>query len=197
MSQNANDILLRVRELINLKTDKELCNLLEIKHNTLSSWKKRNTLDFPKVIALCEEKNLNLNYVFFGVKEKPPVPVKKPAEKKLKKIKQLQLQNSNRNLVLFRQSDAVNDKGLKEETEDIFVGQRVLINKLKAGTEYTFSLKSNLNVTGVFQEMEAEHIVIVTGTDSKENLSKIAISDIISIWNLIDKFSVEIPVVVT
>jgi hypothetical protein len=65
MSQNAINILLRLKEALQINTDKEICSLLDVKSNTLSTWKKRDTLDFNKVIGLCEERNLDLNYIFF------------------------------------------------------------------------------------------------------------------------------------
>ena len=66
MAQSAITVIERIKNELLLTSDKALCKLLDIKPNTLSTWKKRDTLDFNKVIALCNERQLNLNYIFFG-----------------------------------------------------------------------------------------------------------------------------------
>src|SRR5690606_27314989 len=66
MSQNAKLIIQRIRQGLNINSDKEFCLMLGIKQNTLSTWKKRDTLDFNKIISLCEQNNLDLNEIFFN-----------------------------------------------------------------------------------------------------------------------------------
>ena len=67
MSQNAIQIIERLKEKLHLKYDKDLCKSLDIKQNTLSTWKKRDSLDFNKIIAICESETINLDYIFFGI----------------------------------------------------------------------------------------------------------------------------------
>lgn len=59
-----NDIIKRLKQLLGLKTDLELANLLEIKPNTLSSWKIRETLRYDKIIEVCKQYKIDLNEVF-------------------------------------------------------------------------------------------------------------------------------------
>lgn len=61
---NANDIIKRLKQLLGLKTDLELANLLEIKPNTLSSWKIRETLRYDKIIEICKQYKIDLNDLF-------------------------------------------------------------------------------------------------------------------------------------
>lgn len=63
---NANLILERLSEVLEVRTDKALSEVLNVKPNTISSWKSRNSIDYPLVIALCEERGINLNWLFAG-----------------------------------------------------------------------------------------------------------------------------------
>ncbi|WP_060873621.1 helix-turn-helix domain-containing protein [Myroides odoratus] len=61
---NANDVIRRLKQLLGFKTDLELANLLEIKPNTLSSWKIRETLRYDKIIEVCKQHKIDLNELF-------------------------------------------------------------------------------------------------------------------------------------
>lgn len=58
------DIIKRLKQLLGYKTDLELAKLLEVKPNTISSWKTRNTLQFEKVIEICKQHRIDLNELF-------------------------------------------------------------------------------------------------------------------------------------
>lgn len=64
-SQNANLILQRLKSALKARTDIELSEFLNVKPNTISSWKKRNTLDYSGIIAICELYEINLNEIFY------------------------------------------------------------------------------------------------------------------------------------
>lgn len=61
---DANDVISRLKLLLGLKTDLELANLLEIKPNTLSSWKIRETVRYDRIIVICKKFKIDLNEVF-------------------------------------------------------------------------------------------------------------------------------------
>ncbi|MGS2763335.1 LexA family transcriptional regulator [Sinomicrobium sp. M5D2P9] len=61
-------LLKRLKELIGIRTDVELSEVLGIKPNTLSTWKKRNTLDYKKVLTACYNYRLDINKLFFSQK---------------------------------------------------------------------------------------------------------------------------------
>lgn len=67
-SQNANLILARLKKLMKISTDIELSELLNVKPNTISTWKKRNSLDYTSIISICELYEINLNDIFFEKK---------------------------------------------------------------------------------------------------------------------------------
>ncbi|WP_177734557.1 helix-turn-helix domain-containing protein [Flavobacterium inviolabile] len=64
--QTAKSILTRVKKVFKIKTDAQLAELLSIKPNTISSWKKRNTLDYESIIEQCNKANIDLNEIFLG-----------------------------------------------------------------------------------------------------------------------------------
>lgn len=61
---DANEVIRRLKQLLGLKTDIELANLLEIKPNTLSSWKIRDTMRYDKIIEACKQHKIDLNELF-------------------------------------------------------------------------------------------------------------------------------------
>lgn len=63
-AQNATNILIRLKNHLNINTDSSLSEFLNIKPNTISSWKKRNTLDYNKIIEKCIDLNIDLNVIF-------------------------------------------------------------------------------------------------------------------------------------
>ncbi|MGE4496310.1 MAG: helix-turn-helix domain-containing protein [Deferribacterales bacterium] len=58
-SQNATLVIERLKKVKGLHSDVELAQLLEIKPNTVSTWKKRNSLDYEKIFSVCHDQDLN------------------------------------------------------------------------------------------------------------------------------------------
>lgn len=67
-SQNAILVIDRLKSLLKIRTDIELSEFLNIKPNTISTWKKRDSLDHASIIAICELYELDLNEVFLNKK---------------------------------------------------------------------------------------------------------------------------------
>lgn len=65
-SQIAKKILCRLKERLKIRTDTELSLILEVQPNTISSWKKRNTLDYSLIIGICKLYKIDLNELFYG-----------------------------------------------------------------------------------------------------------------------------------
>lgn len=63
--QNATAVIKKLKKLLGIKTDLELATILDVKPNTISSWKKRNSLQYEGLIALCKENRIDLNELFF------------------------------------------------------------------------------------------------------------------------------------
>lgn len=73
-SHNANDVLNRMKKLLRVKTDLELSKLLDVRPNTLSTWKKRDSLDYSTIIELCKLYKIDLNQVFMEGKGAKALP---------------------------------------------------------------------------------------------------------------------------
>lgn len=61
---NKSLIINKIISFYNFKSDKEFADFLEIKPQTLSSWRTRNTIDYDLIFAKCVE--INMNWVFTG-----------------------------------------------------------------------------------------------------------------------------------
>ena len=67
-SLNANLILKKLKNALKISTDIQLSEFLNIKPNTISTWKKRNSLDYASIISICELYEIDLNEIFFEKK---------------------------------------------------------------------------------------------------------------------------------
>ncbi len=68
-SLNANLILKKLKKSLKINTDIQLSEFLNIKPNTISTWKKRNSLDYASIISICELYEIDLNDIFFEKKK--------------------------------------------------------------------------------------------------------------------------------
>lgn len=58
------EVLTRLKVLLGVRSAKELARIFKLKPNTISSWKKRNTLCYAKVIEICNQYEIDLNELF-------------------------------------------------------------------------------------------------------------------------------------
>lgn len=166
MSQNAKFIIEKIKGKLNIGSDKLLCQMLEIKQNTLSTWKKRDTLDFNKIISFCEENNLDLNEVFFndflvvdgvGLENEEgsggnlqPNQSTKSNLVKIKKIKKVNLVNTNKEISFF--SIESTETG-KKSGHKIAIAQRLQLKKMKEEQEMVLILKNKEITIGKVEKM--------------------------------------------
>lgn len=61
---NKSLIINQIISSYNFKNDKEFADFLEIKPQTLSSWRSRNTIDYDLIFAKCVD--IDMNFVFTG-----------------------------------------------------------------------------------------------------------------------------------
>ena len=74
-------IIERVKKCLNVKTNIELSTRLNIKQNTISAWKKRGNIDFPKIITICETTGVSMDWLLYGKGEKCVPDANNPTEK--------------------------------------------------------------------------------------------------------------------
>ncbi|WP_203295725.1 helix-turn-helix domain-containing protein [Luteirhabdus pelagi] len=191
MAQSADIIIDRLKKLLNLPSDKALCEVLDIKPNTLSTWKRRETLDFNKVIALCNKHELNLNYVFFGeesdtfsvTEEKVPPPAVM-SKFEGSEIHNIQLVNTNRNIILFK-ADKDSLPLVKKGT--LVVGQKIQKNKIRQETPYIITFTNNACTIDEFYACEKEANCFRLKYKTIADIDTIIPdTDISAIWQLVD-----------
>ena len=62
---NSSIVLKKLKKALKINTDIQLSEFLQVKPNTISTWKKRNSLDFNAIIAISELYEIDLNELFF------------------------------------------------------------------------------------------------------------------------------------
>lgn len=67
--RTAKEIIQRIQDMYDHKNDAETAAFLGLARNTLSSWRKRNTVDMHLIVTLCDR--LDLNWVFGGEEAAP------------------------------------------------------------------------------------------------------------------------------
>lgn len=65
-------VLQRLKDHLGIRTNVELSDILDIKPNTLSTWKKRNTLDYRRILTVCHTHRVDINRLFFNHNTPPP-----------------------------------------------------------------------------------------------------------------------------
>ena len=63
MSLNARHVIKKLKNITKIKSDNELAKALGVSPNTIAMWKSRNTLNYPSIIAYCDDKEVDLNRV--------------------------------------------------------------------------------------------------------------------------------------
>ncbi len=56
-----NTIIDNIKKIENIKQDKEVCSLLDIRTDSLSKYKKKNTIPYDKIINYCIKRNLSID----------------------------------------------------------------------------------------------------------------------------------------
>ncbi|MGG5506934.1 MULTISPECIES: helix-turn-helix domain-containing protein [unclassified Myroides] len=60
------DVLTKLKVQLGVKSSKKLAQIFDLKPNTISSWKKRNTLCYAKIIEVCKQHQIDLNELFYS-----------------------------------------------------------------------------------------------------------------------------------
>lgn len=64
--ENLEAILARVRAVLGVKTDKQMCEILEIPYNTLTTWKDRKRIPKNKLLDISEKLGVNMEALIKG-----------------------------------------------------------------------------------------------------------------------------------
>jgi len=61
---NIEEVINKLKDIFNAKTDVELSRKLGFSDRVVTTWKQRNTLNFEKIIEIAVKKDIDLNYLF-------------------------------------------------------------------------------------------------------------------------------------
>ena len=70
-----NNIIERLKEKLNFKTDMELTKYLNLASGTVANWKNRNKIPYDEIFSICENKNIDINYIFYGIYKKDEINI--------------------------------------------------------------------------------------------------------------------------
>jgi phage repressor protein C with HTH and peptisase S24 domain len=62
-SPNLNLIITRLKSILKIKTDKQLCEAFGISQTVLANWKARGSWDWDLIITFCENKRISIDYL--------------------------------------------------------------------------------------------------------------------------------------
>ena len=101
--QSVTEVIKNLKGLLGIKTDLELARLINVKPNTISSWKSRETFQYDTIIELCRQRNIDLNEVFF---DKYEVSFEKGLNRR--KVVMVSVQNQLEYFIANKASEALN-----------------------------------------------------------------------------------------
>jgi len=64
---NIEEIINRCKLALSIENDKQLANILEVEPSTIAKWKSRKTIDYFKMLTICQQYNISLNWLFLGI----------------------------------------------------------------------------------------------------------------------------------
>lgn len=64
--KNLNDILNRLKEKLEIKTDTELAERLNLSSGVISNWKAREKIPYNEIFSICEKENIDIKYIFYN-----------------------------------------------------------------------------------------------------------------------------------
>lgn len=63
---NIDKILVRLYSALKISKDKEFCDKYDIKANTVSSWKKRNSVPYELIQEISQNENISFDWILSG-----------------------------------------------------------------------------------------------------------------------------------
>lgn len=63
---SSKEVLTKLKIVLGVKSAKELATIFQVKPNTISSWKKRDSLCYIKLIQVCNQYKIDLNELFLA-----------------------------------------------------------------------------------------------------------------------------------
>jgi len=67
--RNLSEIINRIKQKFELKSDTQVAKLLNVEQNTLSSWKKRDKIPYEKLDEVALNNNISIEWILSGKEE--------------------------------------------------------------------------------------------------------------------------------
>ena len=108
-------IIKRAKICLDLKTDTELANLLGVKQSTVSAWKRRGNIDLNKIITLCKNKGVSMDWLIYGEKTECPVCSEKShdVESKIMEMLESMTEEQRRDVLKYVEKEKLFDELIK------------------------------------------------------------------------------------
>ncbi len=87
------EVMLRLKEKLNITSDKEMYDYMGVSQGTFSNWKNRNKIPYELLTTICFEKNINIKYILKGKKEQKEIINLNFKEENIKNIEKLNEKN--------------------------------------------------------------------------------------------------------
>ncbi|MEK6449812.1 MULTISPECIES: helix-turn-helix domain-containing protein [Myroides] len=184
--QNATTVIKKLKKLLEIKTDLELSDILKVKPNTISSWKKRNSLQYEGIIEICKENRIDLNELFlkdstitqsnsFLKKQVKMISLDHQfeyfldAEKALKEAPKFVFPTTDEVDIAFQVASENMYPTLK--VSSYVITKKIRIKDMQPWHLYLFVLKGRGLMTYRFKRiLENNHLLFVSDNSSYENL---------------------------
>lgn len=190
------EIIKRLKNMLGLKSDKELAEILCVRSNTISTWKARGSLDYNALITLCMSNHMDLNILFNNEKKGGEYEVNKvavvPRELQYQYVFNAGESSFIDNLPSYNFPFVFN-RGFRAFEVSSPSGSIVLAisemieaeANLRKERTYIVVSRNQGVLAGKVIARDARHICIYAGADSflKEKI-RIAVDEIIELWKV-------------
>ncbi len=149
-AQNATEVIARLKLSLNFKKDIQLAEFLNVRPNTISTWKKRDTLDYNMLISVCGVYDLDLNEILLGKKKRQASSIETPLLSRE---------------ILFQYASGLDRENLIDKVPKFFFP---FIN-----TEYSIAFQVTSN--NMFPTIEENSFVICEKTDPQSVTEELAV----------------------
>jgi len=102
---NCEEILARAKSFLGVTTNKDLARLLGVKENSVSTWKKRGTLDIGKILLKCE--GIDQNWLLTGQGNPSQNPITNSKIEEVEMLKDELIAQMKKHQILFDKHAAV------------------------------------------------------------------------------------------
>lgn len=146
---------------MNIKNDAELSRVINITPSGISTWKTRNSIDHNKIIELCQEHGLDLNYIFGKIVDNSQTIVAEKSshyEKRPKDSNDILVESLLKNIALLEDRLKKSEETLKrarEMEEKLMESQKELIKVQAEHLDTQKKLRAALNTIAELKKKKA------------------------------------------